>query len=150
MKRANADGRKISRATGKRLNLTLANVRSAITNGSQLLHDVNHNSTWMRRLRDLINMHIADLGGDECVTEAERRIIRRAAMLTLQLEMQEQRWAHNSEGEASRAQLDVYQRCSNTLRRLLESLGLQRRARDVTPPDPLTYARTCERLEAAE
>jgi hypothetical protein len=29
--------------------------------------------------------------------------------------------------------IDRYQRCSNTLRRLLEALGLQRRAKDVTP-----------------
>jgi hypothetical protein len=29
--------------------------------------------------------------------------------------------------------LDAYQRAANTLRRLLEAVGLQRRARDVTP-----------------
>jgi hypothetical protein len=27
----------------------------------------------------------------------------------------------------------MYQRCSNSLRRLLEAVGIQRRARDVTP-----------------
>ena len=29
--------------------------------------------------------------------------------------------------------LDLYQRVSNTLRRLLESIGLERRAKDITP-----------------
>lgn len=37
------------------------------------------------------------------------------------------------EGEASPADLETYQRCSNSMRRLLEAVGLERRARDVTP-----------------
>lgn len=53
-------------------------------------------------------------------------------MLCLQCELQEQRWAHN-EGEAGPKSLMDYQRCVNTLRRTLESLGLRRRQRDVTP-----------------
>jgi hypothetical protein len=85
----------------------------------------------MRRLRDLIHAHTTDLGGDDYISESERRLIRRAAMLTLQLEMLDQRFAN--QGEASAADLELYQRVSNTLRRLLESLGLQRRQRDVTP-----------------
>ena len=36
-------------------------------------------------------------------------------------------------GEASDRDLDLYQRASGNLRRLLESVGLQRRQRDVTP-----------------
>jgi hypothetical protein len=36
-------------------------------------------------------------------------------------------------GGAKAWELAVYQRASNTLRRLLESVGLQRRARDITP-----------------
>jgi len=36
-------------------------------------------------------------------------------------------------GEATTADLDLYQRTSNSLRRLLESVGLQRRMKDVTP-----------------
>jgi hypothetical protein len=53
-------------------------------------------------------------------------------MLTLQLEMMESRWNEN-DGEASAKQLDTYQRTANTLRRLLMTLGLQRRAKDVGP-----------------
>jgi hypothetical protein len=36
-------------------------------------------------------------------------------------------------GEAEGQSLERYQRVANTLRRLLESLGLQRRAKDITP-----------------
>ena len=41
----------------------------------------------MRRLKDLISAHESDLGGEDYVSESERRIVRRAAMLTIQLEM---------------------------------------------------------------
>ena len=35
--------------------------------------------------------------------------------------------------QASPDELDAYQRCANSLRRLLEAVGLQRRAKDVGP-----------------
>ena len=60
-------------------------------------------------------------------------LVRRSAMLTLQLEMMEANWAHNNEGQAGPKSLQAYQRVTNTLRRTLESLGLRRRQRDVTP-----------------
>jgi hypothetical protein len=46
-----------------------------------------------------------------------------------------------TEQQASAKALDTYQRTTGALRRVLEMLGLQRRSRDVTPPDPLDYAR---------
>jgi len=78
-------------------------------------------------------LHVRDLGGEDNVSEAERRLIRRAAMLTLQLELMEQRWAANEDQVVGANQLDVYQRMTGALRRVLETLGLQRRLRDVTP-----------------
>ena len=41
------------------------------------------------------------------------------------------RW--KAAGEASAAQLDLYQRTANSLRRLLEAIGLQRRSKNITP-----------------
>jgi hypothetical protein len=76
--------------------------------------------------------HTSDLGGEEALSEAERVLIRRASMLSLQTELMEQRFALNDCGEASAKQIEVYQRTTNTLRRTLESLGLRRRPRDVT------------------
>src|SRR6476646_7373720 len=116
--------------------------RSAISNGSAILPGVDGRSTWVRRLRDLIGLHLSDLGGDKAVSEAERSIIRRVATLTVELERMEAGFA--VAGEAQPDQLDLYQRTANSLRRLLEAIGLQRRSRDVTP-DPLEYAARGER-----
>src|SRR5262249_13712138 len=60
-----------------------------------------------------------------------RARIRRAATLTVELERLEAKFA--LAGEASAADLDLYQRTAGNLRRLLEAVGLQRRARDVMP-----------------
>jgi hypothetical protein len=92
---------------------------------------VDGRSTWVRRLRDLIGLHLSDLGGDDAVSEAERSIVRRAATLTVELERLEADFA--VAGEAQPDQLDLYQRTANSLRRLLESVGIERRPRDVTP-----------------
>jgi hypothetical protein len=106
--------------------------RSRVSNGSTLLPGVDGRSTWVRRLRDLMALHLSDLGGPDHVSEAERSIIRRAATLTVELERLELRFA-TADG-ASPFDLELYQRTANSLRRLLESIGIQRRPRDVTPP----------------
>jgi hypothetical protein len=100
----------------------MAAVRSAVTNG-KLFRDVDERTAWVRRFRDLLYAHEADLGGDEILSEGQRSIVRRAAMLEVQLEMLEARFAAN-DGVASQKGLDQYQRATNTLRRTLESLGL--------------------------
>jgi hypothetical protein len=89
-------------------------------------------------------LHVSDLGGDENTSEAERSIVRRAATLTVELERLELKFA--MAGEASASDIDLYQRTANSLRRLLESLGIKRRPKDITPL-PLDYAR--QRDEAA-
>jgi hypothetical protein len=110
--------------------------RSRVANGSALLPDVDGRSVWVRRAKELIADHISDLGGEENTSAAERSIVRRAAVLTVELERMERQFA--LAGEALGEQLDVYTRVSANLRRLLESVGLQRRARNVTP-DLQTY-----------
>jgi hypothetical protein len=112
--------------------LSLKKLRSSISNGSTLLADVDHRSAWMRRLRDLIADHISDLGGEDRMSTAEMALVRRASMLCLQCELMEARWNEN-DGEASAKQIDTYQRCVGALRRTLESLGMKRRPRDITP-----------------
>jgi hypothetical protein len=78
----------------------------------------------MRRFRDIIANHTADLGGADLLSEGQASILRRAALLQLQLEMMEQKFALREDGCASGKEMETYQRTSNTLRRLLESLGL--------------------------
>jgi hypothetical protein len=117
--------------------------RSRVTNGYNLLPNIDNRTLWVRRFRDLIALHTTDLGGEDVVTEGEKALIRRAACLMVELERLEMLFADGQEelapqfkhqGRAGRLhRLDVYQRVSNTLRRTLEALGLQRRAKDVTP-----------------
>lgn len=126
--------------------------RSAITNGKRLLPGVNgRTSTWLRRCKDIIDLHLnEDMAGADNCSAAERSLVRRAAVLTVELEMLEHRFAL-AEGVASADDLELYQRGTNTLRRLFESLGLQRRARDISPvPDALDYAQTRARRHAAK
>ncbi|WP_225148789.1 hypothetical protein [Bradyrhizobium sp. NBAIM16] len=107
--------------------------RSGVTNGSRLHIELrDKNSPWARRLRDLLALMVSDLGGAENCSEAEKSLARRASMLTLQLELIEQKWAQDG-GEASAKSLVLYQRVANSLRRILESIGLKRRARDIAP-----------------
>lgn len=94
---------------------------------------VDGRSTWVRRLRDLIALHLSDLGGEDAVSEAERSIVRRVATLTVELERMESVFA--VAGEARPDQIDLYQRTANSLRRLLESVGLERRQRTVSFED---------------
>ncbi len=105
--------------------------RSRITNGTKLLPGIDGRSPWVRRCKDVIAAHLSDLGGADNTTAAERSIVRRAAVLTTELERLEVKFA--SAGEASTEDLEAYSRVSANLRRLLEAVGLQRRPRDVTP-----------------
>lgn len=104
--------------------------RSRVSNGTALVPGVDGRSPWIRRARDVISDHISDLGGLDATSTAERSIVRRIATLTVELENLEARFA--AAGEASADALDLYQRTSGNLRRLLETLGLQRRAKDVS------------------
>jgi hypothetical protein len=80
----------------------------------------------------LLSLHITDLGGEDVVSTAEHSICRRIAAVTVELELLERKFALKGKG-ASPKDLDLYFRGSNSLRRLLEAIGLKRVARDVTP-----------------
>lgn len=102
--------------------------RSAVSNGSRLFVEGDGNSAWSRRFRDLVGQHGDDLGGRDRLSESQRSLIRRAATIEVELEQRE--------GELSRGvavDLDAYARAAGHLRRLLESLGVERKARDATP-----------------
>jgi hypothetical protein len=106
-------------------------IRSAVTNGERAFVFGDGNSPWARRQRDLIALHIADLGGEERLSENQLSLCRRAATLETELEMLE---GQLSLGNV--ADLDLYNRLAGNLRRILESIGLQRVSRDVTPDLP--------------
>ena len=104
--------------------------KSRITNGA-LLPGIDGRSAWVRRCKDVIAAHMSDLGGEEATSAAERSIIRRASVLTVELERMEAQFA--TAGEASSEALDCYARIAANLRRLLQTIGLERRSKDVTP-----------------
>jgi hypothetical protein len=130
--------------------------RSVATNGTRLSPEIDGRTVWARRCRDLIRLHIADLGGEAEISEAERSLVRRAATLATELERLEAQFA--AAGAADPDTLDLYGRQAGTLKRILEGLGLKRRPRecpqgcgprDVTP-DLKTYAAQLAREGAVD
>ena len=105
----------------------------AESNPNQPLITVDRRSGWARRLRDISRGYIADLGGVENTSSAERSLVRRIAGVTIQLEVIEAKMA-DEDGQVSQAYTDLYFRGSAHLGRLLKMLGLKRRAKDVSPP----------------
>jgi hypothetical protein len=76
----------------------------------------------------------AGLAAYRLPSAAERSLIRRASVLTIELEHLEKKFALADEAGAGADpnDLDLYQRAAGNLRRLLEGIGLKRRPREVT------------------
>jgi len=108
--------------------------RTRVTSGKQLLPGIDNRCYWVRRVRDIIDRHTADLGGDDALSEAERSIIRRCGVLVCEAERLERRFAQVPEnGSVPLAELHTYSMLANTLRRLLDMAGLEKRTHDITP-----------------
>jgi hypothetical protein len=107
--------------------------RSRITNGSAFVIGTDQRGPWIRRCKDIAAAHLSDLALDDAaISEAQRSLVRRIAVLTTQLEMLESKFAA-ANGEASAQNLDLYVRASGVHRRLLQTLGLERRAKTIGP-----------------
>jgi hypothetical protein len=127
---------------------------SAVTSGRKLFveNEADPNSAWSRRFRDLTGGHVNDLGGTGSLSLAKVSLCRRAAALECELERMEGRM---SAGE--QVDLDRFGRACSTLRRILESLGLERRPPSLyleahtigTPWSPM-QARLRAEVEAAK
>jgi hypothetical protein len=103
--------------------------RSAISNGKRLLPGIDNRSPWVRRCRDIMSDLTSDRGGVSELSAAEASLIRRSAVLSVELEALEVRFA--TDGQASANDLDLYGRTTGNLRRCLETLGIHRRARSI-------------------
>lgn len=102
--------------------------RSAVTNGSKL-GDMDGRTVWARRLRDLIELYSSDISADvDSIPQSTKSLIRRAAVLTVELERAEAGFAEK--GEADPTALNAYQTTANSLRRLLESLHIKANVKD--------------------
>ena len=103
--------------------------RSRVTNGNKLLPLADGRSVTARRFKDLVEFICVDLGGADRLSEGEKQLVRRAAALSAECERQEALW---SRGEAG---FDIanYSTLTNNVRRVFQTLGLERRAKNVTP-----------------
>jgi hypothetical protein len=99
---------------------------SAVTSGRKLLNNADPNSAWSRRYRDLMVGHISDLGGKDILSAAQLSLCRRAAAMECECELMEAKLSNGVEID-----LDRFTRTASHLRRILESLGLQRVAKTV-------------------
>src|ERR1700686_4962965 len=78
--------------------------RSRVGNGKTLLPMVDGRSATARRFKDLVEDIAADLGGKDHLSEGQRQLIRRAAMLSAESERME---ALAARGEAE-FDIDLY------------------------------------------
>jgi hypothetical protein len=113
--------------------------RSRVTNGRSHFVTADARGPWARRFRDLVELHVADLGGEGLLSEAQKSLIRRAATIETELEKLEGQLALGDP-----VNIDAYGRSAGQLRRILETLSLKRTARDVTP----TLAEIAARINA--
>jgi hypothetical protein len=87
-----------------------------------------------RRYASILTAIESDLGGSGHISEAQRQIASRAAFLAMQLEGFEAKAL-----SGGKVNLSLFGQLADRMRRLLESIGLERRAREV--PDLQTYVR---------
>jgi hypothetical protein len=100
--------------------------RSAVTSGRQLFISGDPNSAWSRRYHDLVVGHCNDLGGSDVLSDAQLSLIRRAASIECELERLDAMLSTGAE-----VNLDAYGRAASHLRRLFETLGIERKAKPV-------------------
>ena len=109
--------------------------RSAKTNGRRKFVDGDGRGPWARRWRDLQALYADDLSSGSVSTLSEFQLGLIATAATLRCELE------RLEGKLSLGEdinLDVFGRLAGHYRRIVETLGIERRARDVTP-DLQTY-----------
>jgi hypothetical protein len=106
--------------------------RSAVTSGRKLFVEGNPNSAWSRRYYDLCAHHIHDIScgeGRDALTAAQLSLIKRASSIECELERLDAMLSMGVE-----VSLLEYGRAASHLRRLFETLGIERKPpRDVTP-----------------
>jgi hypothetical protein len=106
-----------------------AHGRSAVSNRTRLFVEPQDARTaWARRYACLIHDIASDIGGIETLSELRLALVRRAACMIVEIERLE---AALARGEA--IDVDLLGRLTGHLRRLGETLGLDRATRDVTP-----------------
>ncbi len=101
--------------------------RSAIANGSRLhVAEVDGRTAEARRFRDVLSEILSDLGGNEGLSEGQRQLSRRAAMLSVRGELMEAEAVKSGDMD-----LAAYGSLTDQLGRVFNRLGLRRVAKPV-------------------
>ena len=102
--------------------------RSRVTNGRELLPQVDGRSLVARRYRDISHAIMVDQGGANACSEARMQLIRRFAAAAV---MAEQMEAELAKGE----QIDIAEHAQlvSSMVRITRQLGIDRVAKDITP-----------------
>jgi hypothetical protein len=106
------------------------------------LGDLDGRTAAARRFRELVSDYSSDLGGD--LRTALQAFVQRVVSLQVWCEGAEASYAETGELDIS-----VFTTATNAMRRLLADIGLERRARDVTPPTLNDYLDTLRPAVAA-
>ncbi len=123
----------------------LPSTRSAVSNGSRLhLADVDGRSLEARRFRDVLSEIMSDLGGSDRLSEGQRQLARRAAMLSVRGELMEAEAV-----KTGKIDLPAYGTLTDQLGRCLNRIGLRRVARDIGPQSIAEYAEMKRRQREA-
>jgi len=105
----------------------LPSTRSRVTNGSSLFtSDVDGRTAAAKRFRDVLGQIVADLGGADLLSEGQRQLSRRAAMLSVRGELMEAEAVSTGEMD-----LAAYGSLTDQLGRVFNRLGLKRTPRPV-------------------
>jgi hypothetical protein len=104
--------------------------RSAVSNGSQLFigDAIDGRSKEARRFRDVLAQILDDLGGVERLSEGQKQLARRAALMSLECEKLEAKAVAGEEID-----LEAFGKLTDRIGRAFQRLGLKRQPRDVTP-----------------
>jgi hypothetical protein len=128
----------------KRAPSRASRARSAITSGRQLFIDGDPNSAWSRRFHDLIIAHISDISagqGANVLSAAQLTSLRQATSIECELERLQAMLSRGDEVD-----LEAFARTAGHLRRMWETLGLERRAKDTN--DMASFLARRKRLAA--
>jgi len=105
--------------------------RTRITNGRDILPNIDGRSLIARRYRDIVSAILIDQGGVDRCSESRKQLIRRFAAAAVLAEQMEARLAS---GEPIDPRfIAEHATLSSTLVRLAAKVGINRVARDVTP-----------------
>ncbi len=120
--------------------------RAAVSNGSRLhAGEVDGRTEAARRFRDVLAEIVSDLGGADLLSEGQRQLARRAAMMSVEAERME------AEAVAGgKLDPDAFGALADRLGRVFNRLGLRRVARPVGPQSMKEYAAMLRERDAAQ